>query len=105
MMKHNTVVSSSYPIINRLPALFVLLLLVCSLLPTAVHGQDAGAAEKPEVTVLSQTITPTQVSTTIRINVQQDSFLSSLQSNTNFGSSSQLRLGWSSAGFDAMRML
>jgi hypothetical protein len=62
-------------------------------------------ASTPEVTILSQTETPDGIQTTMRINVRKDSFLSSRQPNSNFGRSTQLRLGWSNGDFEAMRIL
>lgn len=81
------------------------MLMIFSLLPTALHAQETTLPDHPNVTVLSQTETPEGLNTTLRINVHKDAFLSSLQPDTNFGRSRDLRLGWNNGGFNAMRLL
>jgi hypothetical protein len=98
-------VNLSRSFIYQVRATVLLLLMACSLLPTALRAQEADGSDFPNVTVLSQTETPDGVNTTLRINVHKDSFLSSSQPNTNFGNSRVLRLGWSSGDFEAMRIL
>jgi len=85
--------------------IILFLLIAGALMPGAALAQATDDATSPEVTVLSQTQTPNGLNTTLQINVSQDSFISSLQPNTNFGFDTQLRLGWSNGNFDAMRIL
>jgi hypothetical protein len=115
----------------RGPVQFLLLCaLLLGLLPTAALAQDvsplpaptaeadaAGAADDESaagveeiaqpasvVEVLKSTrISPTVVNQVVRIFTSQDSFISSFQPNTNFGSSSSLLLGWDNTTFGAQR--
>ena len=60
-------------------------------------------AYSDDYTVVNQTATPDGVNTVVRVNVAQDSFLSSAQPNSNFGTSSDLRMGWESGSYNALR--
>lgn len=85
---------------------FLLVLVLISTTPLVVQAQQAPAsAATPEVRVLQQQNTPNGVNTTLRINVRKDAFLSSRQPDTNFGSNNELRLGWSSSVYEAMRLI
>lgn len=85
---------------------FLLVLALINTLPVALLAQQAPDTKTtPEVLVLQQQNTPTGVNTTLRINVRKDAFLSSRQPDTNFGSNRELRLGWSSSIYEAMRVV
>ena len=92
---------------RRKPLLYFLLVLVLiSTTPLTVQAQQTpDSAETPEVVVLQQQNTPNGVNTTLRINVRKDAFLSSRQPDANFGSNNELRLGWSSSVYEAMRLI
>lgn len=104
-MKSRTNVNHRRVFTPHYRALILLLLIACSLLPTALHAQENTLPDHPNVTVLSQTETPEGINTTLRINVHKDAFLSSLQPDANFGGTRDLRLGWNNGGFNAMRIL
>jgi hypothetical protein len=83
-----------------------LLVLLFVLLPIGTQAQETpAAASSPDVTILTTERTAAGLQTTMRINVRKDAFLSSRQPDTNFGGSSELRLGWSSSVYEAMRIL
>ena len=60
-------------------------------------------AYSDDYTVVSQTATPDGVNTVVRVNVSQDSFLSSAQPNSNYGTTANLRMGWESGTYNALR--
>lgn len=90
--------------VYRMRVVALLSLLICTIFPASLRAQDVENPTPSTVTILSQTQTPDGVHTTLRVEVDKDSFLSSRQPNSNFGGS-QLRLGWSNGDFEAMRIL
>ena len=88
---------------KELLALVAILVLLLSS-PRVAAAQDSTVeASSDDYTVVSQSETPTGVNTVVRVNVSQDSFLSSLNANNNYGSSPQIRMGWASGSYNALR--
>lgn len=74
------------------------------------QGKPAAEPAQPVVTppdevTIQQTDDPNVIRTTRRIYVSEDSYISSGYPNANFGSASDLNLGWDNVGPNAMRML
>jgi len=91
--------------LSRTKLMALVAVLALSLLsPRIVAAQDSTVEPySDDYTIISQTATPTGINTTVRVNVSQDTFLSSAQPNTNYGASTNLRLGWESGIYNAMR--
>jgi hypothetical protein len=66
--------------------------------PFAQDPSDDELAGQLEAIVLEETLLPGAVNTIIEIPVQQDTYITSNKPNTNYGRSSELRLGYSLGG-------
>ncbi len=87
-------------------AIIWLMAFAWTLQPVVGRAQETPAASAtPDIMILAEENTPDGLHTTMRINVRKDAFLSSRQPDTNFGGNSELRLGWSSSIYEAMRIL
>ena len=84
-----------------IPALLVAVLLVAGvgLTPLAEEGpSDEDLASQLQSVILDQTISPGAVTTVIEIPVSQDTYVASNKPSTNYGRSSELRLGYNNQG-------
>ncbi len=93
---------------NRKPLILIALLLISVFLVSTVGAQDSimNRAVGPEV-ILKQEVTPDGLNTVIELPNTKDTFVSSNQPGTNFGSRSDMLLGYSLTGenLGAVRLL
>jgi hypothetical protein len=87
---------------TRLRALAFLALVLSLVAPVATPlaqgPSDDELASQLEAIVLEETLLPGAVNTVIEIPVQQDTYITSNKPNTNYGRSSELRLGYNLGG-------
>jgi hypothetical protein len=95
--------------IKKKSVLVVLLIMLFVLVTTAVAQEadplDESVPYVPEGIVVSTTVLPYGVQAQTNISANRDSFLSSLNANTNYGFSPTMGLGYASGSFNAMRTL
>lgn len=87
--------------------LFTLLVLLLVSVSAVFAQEDDPVTPQPDVEfeVLSETQLPYGVESVVRIYTNKDSFLSSLNPNTNYGFASTMTLGYVSGVYNAARML
>jgi len=83
----------------------LLLVILCASWPLPLGAQTPAGNSPDGVTVLAEQATPAGTNTIIRINVRKDAFIASRQPDTNFGGNQELRLGWNTGTYEAMRIL
>ncbi len=88
---------------TKLIALTAMLILFAMSPVTAYAQESVVEPYSDDYTIVSRSATPTGVETVVRVNVSKDTFLSSSRPNSNFGGSTNLRMGWESGIYDAMR--
>jgi hypothetical protein len=86
-------------------AWMLILALVLAFTPTAIAQDGKPEPYNDDYTFLSYSETPTGIHAVVRINTSKDTFLSSRNPDSNYGSDGTLRLGWEANSFDAVRML
>ncbi len=101
--------SWSFPKLNKRSALLMLIALLFVMVTTAVAQEnepaDGPVPYIPDGVEVSRTILPYGIEAQVNISTNKDSFLSSLNANTNYGSRTTMGLGYQSGTFNAMRML
>lgn len=79
-------------------AILLLALLLSATVSTSAQGENLNGEppeQEPEVVVLNETVlSPSAINTTIEIPISSDTYISSNNPNTNYGSSTWLRLGY-----------
>ena len=58
-----------------------------------------------DYTIVNYEATPGGYNSTVRVNVSQDTFLSSANPNNNYGGDTNLRLGWEAGQYNALRTM
>lgn len=98
--------STTLPHHHRLHALIAALVLLVALSPMSASAElPEQQPDRDAYTIVSQEVTPAAVRTVVRVNVSQDAFLSSRNADSNYGGQINMRMGWESGAFDAMRLM
>lgn len=87
------------------PLLILLFVLATTAVAQEPEPQGEPVPYEPEGVVISRTELPYGVQAQTNISANKDSFLSSLNANTNYGFSQTMGLGYAFGSFNAMRML
>jgi len=98
-----------YSQLNKRSALILLIVLLFVMVTTALAQENEPASGPvpyvPEGVEVARKVLPYGIEAQVNISANKDSFLSSLNANTNYGTSQTMGLGYLSGTYNAMRTL